>query len=438
MGFDIRNFRGPLVLTIVMFLGLGYWTWHAWRGGEQHLLGRESHRASGVAEILLRCLSALDRNGRLQQKEIEGVLSDILQASQYRFFLLEQDGRQILRIGDPPAALPSPSPEGGQFFAGMFLFSRKLQLPGGEAPPLMRHFPVGESAGTNPTGRETWMTLGCNAKGKRDYDKTIERLLIPFSIVFLLLIASATAWIMRIRNRLLIEQLKTERLRSAHLEDLGLAAAGLAHETKNPLGIISGIAQQIVHDPQIPEHSRMMIETIIDEVDKSASRLGNFMNFAKQRAFAATAFDAGELIAQIAEILKPEFDSAAVSLETDCPAMKIVADADMLRQILVNLLLNSLQASSAGGVVTVRMKRHGGRASLVVEDRGTGIPPHLLANIFKPYVTGRPYGHGLGLAIVKRFVEEHGWTVEADSRPDGGAVFKISGIVLSEEGRPRV
>jgi two-component system sensor histidine kinase HydH len=115
--------------------------------------------------------------------------------------------------------------------------------------------------------------------------------------------------------------------------------------------------------------------------------------------------------------------------------MTTFADEDMLRQVLVNLLLNSLQASPEGSRVEVRMERHGVRATLVVADQGCGIPPELLPNIFKPYVAGNPDGHGLGLAIVKRFVEDHGWTIKADSQLNRGTVITVSGIMLLQAER---
>ncbi|MDY0040181.1 MAG: ATP-binding protein, partial [Desulforhabdus sp.] len=87
------------------------------------------------------------------------------------------------------------------------------------------------------------------------------------------------------------------------------------------------------------------------------------------------------------------------------------------------------------GRVEVRLELHGARAALVVADRGCGIPPHLLPDIFKPYLAGSPDGHGLGLAIVKRFIEDHGWTIRADSELSRGTVITISGIELFQEER---
>jgi signal transduction histidine kinase len=136
--------------------------------------------------------------------------------------------------------------------------------------------------------------------------------------------------------------------------------------------------------------------------------------------------------AKIAQILGPDFDSIGVKLEIECDPLSIRADEEMLRLVIVNLLLNSLHASSAGGKVTVRMHKKGKRAVLMVEDQGSGITPELLPNIFQPYISGNPGGHGLGLAIVKRFVEEHGWTIDVDSQPNRGTVITISGIAWSE------
>ncbi|MFH0730412.1 MAG: ATP-binding protein [Pseudomonadota bacterium] len=433
---EVRYFRIPLLFTVLMLLGMGYGTWQVLIGEGDLVLKKERHRAVVVSDLLMGALSALDRNGRLGHGEIERVLDEILRASSYRFLILEQEGRRMLQVGEVPAGLPLLFQEGGSFSDGIFLFSRKVRMPEGEEnQTFWRRILNRKSSGLGITGGEHLLILGGNNQRDNIYAEAVQHLVVPFAVVFMLLIVSATAWIMTIRNRLLVQQLKMKCARTAHLENLGLAAAGLAHETKNPLGIISGIAQQIARDPQVPEQSRVMIETIIDEVDKSASRLGHFMTFARPGEIRTSSFDARKLIARITEILQPEFDAAGVALEADCPAVSIVADEEMLRQILVNLLLNSLDASSPGGIITLRMKRYSTGASLVVEDQGRGISPDLLPNIFKPYVTDNPDGHGLGLAIVKRFAEDHGWTIEAESRLNRGTLVKISGIVLSGEAR---
>jgi signal transduction histidine kinase len=381
--------------------------------------------------MLAAAIHAMEENGRLRSDEIQGIMDSIIRSSPYQFLVLEQNGRRIYQAGDIPASLILPSTETVCVVEGLYVIGHKVSPdkvdtwddktgPGGGSEG---------SAGIEPDDHGYLMILG----GKTHnlwHEILSNHALVRIVVIIFFLTASVAAWHMVIRNRILAEQLKVERAHSAHLEELGLAAAGLAHETKNPLGIISGIAQQIISDPEIPEQSRILIDAIIDEVDKSASRLGHFMTFARQRKTNAVQVDIQQLCSGISEILQSEFDAAKVMIEVSSHPMMVLADEDMLRQILVNLLLNSLQASAEGGRVEVRLIRHDERATLEVADLGCGIPPELLPNVFKPYVAGKPDGHGLGLAIVKRFVEDLGWTINIESQLNRGTVVKISDIML--------
>jgi two-component system, NtrC family, sensor histidine kinase HydH len=414
-----------------MVAALAFWSWRVWQDIDGRRREGERFRATDFSNVLTGALQALFANEDLSREEIKRILDGIVRNSPYQFFVLEQNGRRILQTGNLPAALSTSPEKEGRPDENLFIFRRKVQLLRGEGRETVPKAPAAADE-ARPIGLERGeqlMIFGGDIHEDPFYSEAVKGILVLHAGAILLLTASFAAWVMAIRSRLLAEQLRAERARSAHLEDLGLAAAGLAHETKNPLGIISGIAQQVARNPEVPEQSRSMIETIIDEVDKSASRLGRFMTFARRQEINKVPLDIRKLVSRIAEILQPEFDAAGVTLEVDCPPMTVLADEDMLRQILVNLLLNSLQASSPGNRVMVRMERHGGLANLVVEDQGRGIPPELLPNIFKPYVAGNPEGHGLGLAIVKRFVEEHRWTITAESQCRRGTAITVRGIV---------
>jgi len=428
-----RTYRVPLAATALIAVALAAWAWQDWRNFAGHVEERERHRALGVSRMLAAAIHSLEENGGLKRTEIERIVEHIIRDSPYQFVVLEQDGRRILHAGDIPAALTMPSAEIESFAKGFYLFSSKVQLSEDDRweHPLDPHADGSKASSLGISSDEQTMILGGDVRD-HGYPKALRHILVPLAAATVLLTASVAAWIMVIRSRLLAEQLRTERAHSAHLEDLGLAAAGLAHETRNPLGIISGIAQQIARNPEVPEQSRVLIATIIDEVDKSASRLGHFMTFARQRDIKAVQLDIQKLAFRIAEILQPEFDAAGVALDVNCLPMTIVADEDMLQQVFVNLLLNSLQASSGGGKVEVRAERHGARAALVVTDQGCGITPELLPDIFKPYVAGNPDGHGLGLAIVKRFAEDHGWRIKVDSQLNRGTVITVSDITLPQ------
>lgn len=430
----LRAYRFPLAITVVIAAVLVSWAWRDWRDFNKQAAEMERHRSIDLSGMLAGAIHAMEENGHLKHDEIQGIMGSIIRSSPYQFLVLEQNGRRIYQAGDIPASLSLPSTETVRVVEDHYVIGHKVNL----SERTIRNGDTGGgdgnkgTAGVEPNNDEYLMILGGKTHNLWHKFSSMHTVVRIAAIVFFL-IASVAAWHMVIRNRILAEQLKMERTHSAHLEELGLAAAGLAHETKNPLGIISGIAQQIIGDPEIPERSRTLIDAIIDEVDKSASRLGHFMTFARQRKTDIVQVEIQRLCSGISEILLPEFDAAGVTLEVNCSPVTVLADEDMLRQILVNLLLNSLQASSEGGRIDVGLTRHGESATLEVADRGCGIPPELLPNVFKPYVAGMPDGHGLGLAIVKRFVEDHGWTVHIESQLGRGTVIRISGITVVQE-----
>ncbi len=434
MRFEFRDFRIPAVLTVLMVVVLAYWAWQTWQRADEHAIGKRQHQAFEISDILISTMRVLMHNQQLGRVEIEQQFGSILASSPYQFFILERDGKRIIQIGKVPANLPSAFKENTFVTDDMFYFTRKVRFSQTATKKTIQDLPPGrEPYGLDSRDGAYLLILGRDTK--QDHvptPKLVEHIIFPFVVALLILSANAAAWMMIIRNRSLFQQLEMERTRSAHLEDLGLAAAGLAHETKNPLGIISGIAQQVARDPQVPKESRALLETIVDEIDKSVSRLGLFMTFARPRKVSAERVDARQLIEGIAGVLQPEFEAAGVVFKTECPVLTIMADEEMFRQILVNLILNSLTASSRGGSIIIRLQRSGSHASVEVEDTGSGISKELLPRIFKPYVTGSPGGHGLGLSIVRRFVEDHGWSVGAESHPGQGTVIRISGISIAE------
>lgn len=432
MRLEIRELKLPIVLTALMLAVATYWAWQTWSHVDDRGIGREQHEAERISDILVCALSAIDQGGQLGREGLEHRFGAVLAASPYQFFLLQRNGMNVVKVGRIPDVIPAFSGENAVFLRNSFVFFRQVSFPANPAHSYEQHSDENSSAGSGIINGEYLLVLGKDiSKGHMPTDKFIEHVIVPFVAVLLLLVANAASWMMVLRNRSLFEQLEIERTRSAHLEDLGLAAAGLAHETKNPLGIISGIAQQVARDPQVPEKSRALLETIVDEIDKSVSHLGLFMTFARKRQIKALPLDAERLIEDVVRILEPELEATGIHLSLECSPLTIVADEEMLRQILVNLILNSLAASSMGGTICIRLQRHGSLALIEVADDGCGISRELLPDIFRPYVTGNPDGHGLGLSIVKRFTEDHGWSVSAQSQPGKGTVVRISGIVIA-------
>lgn len=222
--------------------------------------------------------------------------------------------------------------------------------------------------------------------------------------------------------------LELERARNRHLAEVGLTAAGLAHETRNPLGIIGGLAQDLLADPATPVALRARLEQVLDAADRGAARLGEFVHYARLREPSSRRVELRELAGRTLEVLASDARAAGVELAAEVEVEAVRADAEMLEQVVLNLVLNSIQASPPGSRVTVRARSSGALATIEVEDRGRGVPPELRERLFQPYVTGRADGHGLGLAIVRRLVELHGWTVELESEVGRGTRVRIGGV----------
>lgn len=256
-----------------------------------------------------------------------------------------------------------------------------------------------------------------------------QRMLTILLGVWICLGLFVVAWVRKIRTRALTEAFREERQRRLQLEDMNLAAAGLAHETRNPLGLILGLAQRLARDEDASEQVRDTAWHIVDEADRAAARLSDFLNFASIRKPELDHVALFPVITRVVEALRADFEGAGMELVCEIPDRHTSCDAVMLEQILINLLLNSFRASAQGSCTSVTLDVQGKLASLVVRDEGAGIPADLIDHIFKPYVTSHADGHGLGLAIVARQVMWHEWRIDVESS-EHGTTFTISGITL--------
>lgn len=250
------------------------------------------------------------------------------------------------------------------------------------------------------------------------------------SVTFLIL--SGTLYI---RNRKLMQDFAVLQKRRDQVEEMGLAATGLAHETKNPLGIIRGLAQQIADNLQNPVKAREKAEEIMEEADITTARLGDFMSYAKMRKPNLEQIKAKDHITRIANLMKYDFEEAGITFNVNIDDINISADSEMLNQVLLNILTNSLKSTEKGDKVSLFLKKMDRQyAMIIVNDTGTGIPEDFLPQIFKPYSTRRSGGYGIGMAIVKKIVEESGWTITIKSQVDEGTTIEISNINYTKRG----
>jgi nitrogen fixation/metabolism regulation signal transduction histidine kinase len=156
-----------------------------------------------------------------------------------------------------------------------------------------------------------------------------------------------------------------------------------------------------------------------------------FTEYARAPELKLAQVDLNHLVSEVVELYRAQESGAAIAVHAD-PAMEsVAADRGRLRQVLNNLITNALEAVDgvAGGQVTVSTEMSSGpegkSAVIMVADNGHGFQQEMLARVFDPYVTSKPRGTGLGLAIVKKIAEEHGGSIEANNRPEGGAYVRV-------------
>ena len=232
----------------------------------------------------------------------------------------------------------------------------------------------------------------------------------------------------------------------------GEVARRLAHEIKNPLTPIQLSAERMQRRFQAsmgPEDAQVLeraTRTIVQQVETMKAMVNAFSEYARSPEMHVAAFELNGLVTEVADLFRPLDGAIDIVTSLDPALGQIEADRGRVRQILNNLLTNSMEALEGVRparieVVTEFAARDGagpdgaGVAVISVSDNGPGFQRELLPRIFDPYVTSKPRGTGLGLAIVKKIVEEHGGRIEADNRPEGGGRVRV---MLPVKDRSRV
>ncbi|HEY1107303.1 MAG TPA: HAMP domain-containing sensor histidine kinase, partial [Opitutaceae bacterium] len=246
-------------------------------------------------------------------------------------------------------------------------------------------------------------------------------------------IGGALAWRSVRKNAELQIRLVKAGEMNTHLTEMNFAAAGLAHETRNPLNLIRGLAQMITMEAPATSKLRGHASTIIEEADRVTVQLNEFIHYSKPREAHPAPVDLPRLVGDIARTLQADTEEKQLTLELTEAPLVVLADEALFRQAVFNLLLNAIQAVSPGGRIAVRWQATDQEATLEIADNGPGVPAADRAAIFKPYVTMRPQGVGLGLAIVQQIVLAHGWTIVCDGNSPEGAIFRISHLKVARD-----
>lgn len=223
--------------------------------------------------------------------------------------------------------------------------------------------------------------------------------------------------------------LETERrfLRSERLSAVGQLAAGLAHEINNPLNVISGFCELLLARTPPEDRRRAHVSEILRESLRCQRLVGDLLDFAKPKEPRRSLVVLPQMIAETLSLVGAQARGSNIRIEPAIePALPpLFADADQVKQLLLNLFLNACQAMPEGGVLRVEASARGRNAEVRVIDTGHGIPGHQLKDVFNPFFTTKEDGAGLGLALCHSIAEGHGGSIDAESREGRGAAFTV-------------
>lgn len=234
-----------------------------------------------------------------------------------------------------------------------------------------------------------------------------------------------------------IERLhRTQMSRAEHLATLGELATGLAHEIRNPLAGIAGVIEIIGRDLPVTSPARSVVKDIRLEIAQINHILTDLLQTARphppeiRKSDLNTTVEHAVMLARQQALSKP----VQIELQKDPTLAEVEHDSDQIHQVLLNLLLNAIQALEGPGAISVELAPHGDSAAIIVSDTGRGIAPEHLPNIFRPFYTTKGNGTGLGLSLARRIVEEHHGRIEVTSEVGKGSKF----VVLLPVSRPSV
>jgi len=220
---------------------------------------------------------------------------------------------------------------------------------------------------------------------------------------------------------------------SRRLAAVGRLTAGVGHEVKNPINamvvhleLLKGkLAASPESNAESLEGAQRHVEILAGEMQRLDRVVQTLADFTRPMELHLSEIDVGEVARSVLELTGAEMTEHKVRWECDAEPVAVRADDELVRQALLNLMLNGMQAMPEGGLLRVTVRREGDSAVVSVADEGSGIAPELMPRIFELYFTTKPKGSGIGLAMTYRIVQMHGGAMEVESKEGSGTVFTV-------------
>ena len=224
-----------------------------------------------------------------------------------------------------------------------------------------------------------------------------------------------------------VKELEEELRRNEKLAALGKMAAGVAHELRNPLSSIKGLALLLKSRFSENSSDQNTADTLVQEVERLNRSIGELLDYARPHKLQTMKISLVPVLQKAMSLVRMDAEALGISMETEfADHLPLVeADQDKLNQVFLNLFLNSIQAMETGGVLSVRTSLENARVICTITDTGCGIDPQYTSRVFDPYFTTKNDGTGLGLAMSAKIMEEHGGIIEFASIAGSGTIVKV-------------
>ncbi|EOU9620620.1 two-component system sensor histidine kinase ZraS [Klebsiella aerogenes] len=430
---------GTVVLLVLLFSAMIVRDY-----GRETAAARQNIEEKG--SVLIRALESGTRVGmgmRMHHAQLQALLEEMAWQPGVLWFAVTDENGKIIAHSDPQqvdTALYSPA-QMRELKVGEQERWRRLAEPQ-PALEIYRQFrPL------NPArGHHMGMMKRCNsalaqpnvpqvifiAFDSRELDaaqaRGLRNMMIMLVAAALVIVATILAQFWFRRYRRSRQQLQEAMARKEKLMALGHLAAGVAHEIRNPLSSIKGLAKYFAERTPPGGEAQELALVMAKEADRLNRVVSELLELVRPAHLNYQPVDINALIHHSLQLVSQDAQSRGIELQfTPRPELTTIkADPDRLNQVLLNLYLNAMQAIGRDGAIHVSASEADRqRVKIVVKDSGKGMSDEELQAIFTPYFTTKADGTGLGLAVVQNIIEQHGGTIRAESQPGAGAIFTL-------------
>lgn len=406
--------------------------WQTWNG-LSHIDRMMAERSGTLQRMVSTELRNVARYGKARQARLDEVLSEVAASADVIGVSLERrDGAIRLAHGKLPRQLP-PLILAGQGY----LLQGETILRGSMVRIETHHCrscrgcePVCTGLGGQHIDGDYLVVMAVDAHPYLELRRTVWVQGIAGGVLLLALALGLWLFGRQLQRSWAMRQalaVSDERARS--LERLSRLSAGLAHEIKNPVGSLRGFAQLIAEEADEGSTQKEYAELMVGELDAITRKVNRLRELVRPTPPQLQPEDPSAIVRRLASLLGPDLSARRLELALELPDDPIPGarlDAERFRDLVVNLLINAIEASPEGGRITVRLdwRRADDMLVLEVEDGGPGIAAEERERALRPFHSTKPGGMGLGLAVAQQAIEDHGGRLEIDGAPSGGALMR--------------